>query len=344
MVKPRVTIKEVAASAGVSYQTVSKVINHQVRVSNETETRIWEAVRRLGYKPSYTARSLRSQRAYAIGYSWPTSPFDQPNTILDYFLQSMLVAAERHGYYLLCFPYHNDPKKHLEAYTELIDTGRVDGFVLSSIEYNDPRVLMLLERNMPFVAFGRSNPELNFSWIDIDGSKGVFQAVNHLLEQGHRNIAVLAWPEDSRVGNNRISGYFNALQHAGIEINPAWIQRGEGSFKFGIAATRRLLQLPVKIRPTAVICMNDMMAVGAIQAARDGGLVIGKEFAVGGFDDYPLVKYIDPPLTTIRQPIIEVGQQIITMLLSMIHSKEPLHHQNIMLDPELVVRASTLRG
>ena len=128
MVKVRVTLKEVATSAGVSYQTVSKVINKQVQVSKETEERIWDAIHKLGYRPNYTARSLRSQRSFTIGYSWPPAPPDQANPILDQFLQSMFQAAEQRGYYLLSFPFHADRAEHLAAYTDLIDPEHIQGY------------------------------------------------------------------------------------------------------------------------------------------------------------------------------------------------------------------------
>jgi len=343
MRKSSVTIKDVAIAAGVSFQTVSKVINHKIKISRETEKRIWDAVNELGYKPSYSARSLRVQRTFTIGYSWPSSPHLQPNSILDHFLQSMFLAAEAHGYYLLSFPYHEDHKKNLDKYNELIDTRRVDGFVLSNVEYNDPRVLLLLERNFPFVTFGRSNPELSFSWIDVDGGDGIHQETLHIIEQGHKAIGVLAWPEDSRVGNNRISGYFEVMKEMGIPVNPAWIKRGEGCFDFGYQASLEILDFPEEIRPTAIIAMNDMMAIGAIRAVKSRGFVVGKEFAIGGFDDFPLVQYIDPPLTTLRQPINEIGQKVIDMLLPLLDGEKNTGVQTILLKPHLVIRESTLR-
>jgi DNA-binding LacI/PurR family transcriptional regulator len=341
LAKQRVTLKEVATSAGVSYQTVSKVINHQVQVSRDTEDRIWQVVQELGYRPNYTARSLRSQRSYTLGYSWPPAPPDQANPILDQFLQSMFMAAEERGYYLLCFPYHADRTRQLAAYGELIDTGRVDGFILSSIEYNDPRVLFLSERNFPFVAFGRSNPEMDFPWIDVDGAAGIQMAVSHLLACGFTRIAALAWPETSRVGNNRMEGYFKALKTAGIEPNPHWIRRGEGRFAFGYRATQELLDLPKAERPNALITLNDPMAIGAMQAARERGLEVGVDFAIAGFDDAPMVQYLDPPLTSVRQPIWEVGQQIIPMLLSYLELGKPPVPSEILVTPRLIVRASS---
>lgn len=338
----RVTLKEVATRSGVSYQTVSKVINGQVRVAAETEERIWQAVRELNYRPNYTARSLRAQRSFTIGYSWRPSPPEQANPILDTFLQSMFHAAEQRGYYLLCFPYHSDTQRQIESYRELMDTRRVDGFVLSGVEYNDPRVLFLLEQKFPFVAFGRSNPELRFPSIDVDGGHGLRLATEHLLAQGHRRIAALAWPEDSRVGNNRMEGYFTALHAAGITPPAEWIQRGEGRFAFGYQAAARLLQLPESIRPTAMVCLNDYMAVGAVKAVQDAGLMVGRQIAVTGFDDTPIAQYLTPPLTSVRQPVWEIGERLIALLLNILEAKNlATDYETILVQPELVIRASS---
>lgn len=341
MAPRRVTLKDVAASAGVSYQTVSKVINHQVQVSAETNKRIWQAIESLNYRPSHIARALRSQRSFTLGYSWPPSPKDQTNPILDQFLHSIFKAAEERGYYLLCFPYNADYKEHLETYGKLIDTGRVDGFILSSVEYQDPRVLYLLGRNFPLVAFGRSNPELVFPWIDVDGAAGIAMIMHHLLDSGHRRIAALAWPVSSRVGNNRMEGYFDTLKAAGIEPQPSWIRRGEGRFAFGLDATRQLLELPEDERPTALVALNDPMAIGAMQAAREHKIAIGAQFAIASFDDTPMVQYLDPPLTSVRQPVWEVGQRIIPMLLDYIESGNLPEPSSILIKPQLIVRGST---
>ncbi len=140
---PQITLKSVASRAGVSYQTVSKVLNGQIQVAPETRERILKAAEELGYRPNQIARNMRTQRSLMIGYSWlPTAP-DQINQILDQFLSSMLYEAEAAGYHLLPFPFR---KGHVEDYRELIDTGRVDGFVISSVEYNDQRVSFLLDR------------------------------------------------------------------------------------------------------------------------------------------------------------------------------------------------------
>jgi DNA-binding LacI/PurR family transcriptional regulator len=323
----------------VSYQTVSKVVNHQTQVSPPTEERIWQAVRALGYHPDHHARNLRTQRSQMLGYSWAPSPPDQANPILDAFLQGMMEAAERAGYHVLPFS-HRQVTEHIATYRELIGSGRVDGFILSSVEFNDPRIIFLLEQNVPFVAFGRSNPEWNYSYVDVDGAAGLRMATEHLLARGHRRIAALAWPPSSRVGNDRLSGYLRALGDAGITPDPEWIARGEGRVAFGRAATVRWLELPVQQRPTAVVALSDAMAIGAMRAAQERGLRVGKDFAVTGFDDAPMVQYLTPALTTVRQPIREVGQQVISILVSLLADERPAENQ-IVLQPQLIVRESS---
>ncbi|MCX7756080.1 MAG: LacI family DNA-binding transcriptional regulator [Anaerolineales bacterium] len=335
---PKVTLKAVAAQAGVSYQTVSKVLNGQLQVSPETHQRILEAAQSLGYRPNQIARNMRAGRSFMIGYSWVQTSPDQVNHILDQFLSSMVREAEAAGYHLLPFPFH-EGEEQVDAYRELIATRRVDGFVLTSVDYNDPRIHFLLERGFPFVAFGRSNPELDFPWVDVDGAAGTRQAVEYLLARGHRRIAALAWPESSRVGNDRLEGYFQAMQAAGVSLCPHCLLRGEGTFEVGREMTLRLLDLPAGERPTALIALNDTMAIGAMYAARERGLEVGRDLAVIGFDDAPMVQYLYPPLTSIRQPIAQAGRKCVEMLVTLLEGK-PLGERHVLLAPRLILRAS----
>lgn len=338
----RVTIKEVAARANVSYQTVSKVINHKVEVLPETEERIWVAVEELGYKPNYTARSLRSKRSCTIGYTWSPTPHGLTNPILDQFLQSMFHTAEQAGYYLLCFPFHEENERQLKVYSELIDTGRVDGFILSSIEYKDPRIAFLLDQKFPFVGFGRSDDEVVFPYIDVDGGMGVYQSVKHLVEGGRRRIAALAWPEDSRVGNNRMAGFFQAMEESELPVDASLIARGSGNYEFGYQACEVFLQLPLSLQPDAIVALNDYMAMGAMAAIQKQGFTPGREIAVTGFDDNPIVQYLRPSLTTVQQPIWDIGQKVIEMLVYQLEEGKMPDPIYSLISPKLVVRQSSL--
>lgn len=339
MKKSRVSIKDVAELAGVSYQTVSKVLNGQNHVLPEKVDRIHSAAKQLGYRPNRQARNLRTQRSQTIGYSWRPDPLGQANHILDTFLTSMVQEADEAGYHFLPFPYYEGHDDQIRSYRELIDAGQVDGFVLSSIIYGDTPVRFLQEQNVPFVVFGHIDSESAFPWVDVDGEAGVRLATEHLLARGHRRIALLGWPEDSPVGNERARGYLVALRAAGIKPDAAWILRGEGSFEVAFGMTERLLRLEAERRPTASVAVNDTMAIGAMHAGQTDGLTIGRDLAVVGFDDTPMAQYLWPPLTTVRQPIREVGHQCVALLLALLAGQTPAQQQ-VMLSPKLIVRAS----
>ncbi|MDX9991927.1 MAG: LacI family DNA-binding transcriptional regulator [Anaerolineales bacterium] len=334
----KVTLKAVAAHAGVSYQTVSKVLNGRLQVSPETRQRILDAVQELGYRPNQIARNMRIQRSFMIGYSWVQTSQDQVNHILDQFLSSMVSEAEAAGYHLLPFPFR-EGQGQVDDYRELVDTGRVDGFVLSSVNYNDPRIEFLIERKIPFVAFGRSNPELEFPYVDVDGADGLRQAAEYLIRAGHQRIAAIAWPHDSRVGNERMRGYFEAMLAGGLEVLPEWIERGEGTFEFGREAALRLLDLPLDRRPTAVVTLNDTQAIGAMAVVRERGMQVGRDLAIVGFDDAPMSQYLFPPLSTVRQPIREAGRKCVEILVAQMEGRQPSVLQ-VLLPPRLIERAS----
>jgi DNA-binding LacI/PurR family transcriptional regulator len=337
----RVTLKDVASQAGVSYQTVSKVINGQAQVSKETEERIWKVVKQSGYRPNFTARSLRSNRSFTIGYSWKPNPPNRPSPVLDQLLQSMLQAAAKYGYYLLSFPAGTDTGDSISMYRELIFTGRVDAFILSAIEYDDPRIYYLLENEFPFVAFGRSNPNMIFPYVDVDGGLGIRMATEHFIQQNHRKIAILAWPESNRVSANRVCGYLDAMEAAGIEVLPEWVVHEEGAFEVGYQATSQWLDLPKKIRPTAIVALNDAMAVGAMSAIQAVGLAVGPDIGVSGFDASPYTEYLNPPLTTVAQPTWEVGQIMVEMLMTGLMENKLPAFIGTLLPPTLIIRQSS---
>jgi len=335
----RVTLKDVAAQANVSYQTVSKVINDQAQVTEETRQRIWQAIRELGYRPNFAARNLKARRSRMIGYSWRPVPPDQFNPILDKFLQSMVEAAEAAGYHILPFPCPPD-QAQVEVYQELVYTGRVDGFVLSSTNLDDQRIAYLMDIGFPFVAFGRANEDWVFPYVDVDGAAGTTMAVEHLLSLGHRQIGLIAWPEGSFTGDDRARGYREAMAAAGVLVDPAWIVRGPHAESFGRQAAAQLLDLPANRRPTAIIALSDVMAIGAMNEIQDRGLEVGGDVAVVGFDDAPMVQYLRPPLTSVRQPIWELGQRVIAMLTQLMDGQH-LAECHVLLLPRLIVRASS---
>jgi DNA-binding LacI/PurR family transcriptional regulator len=180
---------------------------------------------------------------------------------------------------------------------------------------------------------------LDFPYVDIDGANGLCQAVEYLISREHRLIAAIAWPEDSRVGNERLRGYFEAMQAGGLKIQKEWIERGEGTFEFGQQAATRLLGSSSSPRPTAIVALNDTQAIGALHAARNLGLEIGRDIAIIGFDDAPMSQYLFNPLTTVRQPIHEAGRECVEILVELMKGNQPLK-RNVLLQPELILRDS----
>lgn len=334
-----VTLKDVAKRAGVSYQTVSKVIRNQIQVTDEVRTRIQAAIEDLGYHPNAAAQNLRTQSSHLIGYSWQADQHHS-SPVLEQFQHSIVESAEDFGYHILLFPQRVN-RDLGTIYEELVHTRRVDGFVLSSVEYNDPRIAIINRLNVPVVIFGRPNEESPVAFVDVDGRAGTAHAVRHLIEQGHERIAILAWPESSRVGAERLAGYWDAMEEADLPIDPKWVLRGKGEIGYGYEAAQRLLDLPDKRRPTAIVTMLDTIAIGVIQAVEACGLHVGQDVAVTGFDDMPVAHHFKPTLTTLRQPVWEVGRAVINLLIGCLNG-EPPAAQQILLSPELVVRESSL--
>jgi DNA-binding LacI/PurR family transcriptional regulator len=337
----RATLKDIALRTGVTYQTVSKILRgSNINVTPEVRDRVESTAAELGYVPNVTARNLRARSSYLIGYSWQLDPPDHVNPVLEQFLQSIVDSSERAGYHVLLFP-QRAGEDVTASYAELTRTGRVDGFILSSLNYNDPRIAVLQELRVPFVAFGRSNDEQVHPYVDVDNRAGMRMAVEHLLEQGHRRIAAIAWPEDSRVGVERLAGYFDAMQAAQIEVLPEWVIRGEGVYAYGRDAAHTLLALPESIRPTAIVTLVDLIAIGAMRAVEECGYVVGRDIAITGFDDAPIIQYLHPALTSLRQPAWEIGQRVVEMLVGLLEGRSP-EAQQMLLPPRLVVRQSSV--
>lgn len=334
-----VTIRDVAKEASVSTATVSYVLNGSRRMGDETRERVLQTARRLGYRANFTARNLQASETRLIGYSWRPSPIDQFNPILDQFLQSIAQAAARHDYRILAFP-SIDVHEELSAYEEMMLIGQVDGFILTNTNFDDERVQALVKNEFPFVSFGRANADWNFIWIDVDGAAGVRMATEHLLAQGHQRIGFLAWPEKSQTGHYRLQGYLDAMAAAGLTVDAEWKQLAGNFYDESYMATQRLLSLPAQRRPSAIVASSDLMALGVLNAGWDAGLEVGRELAVVGFDDAPIARYLRPGLTTLAQPIAEIGEQLVTMLIDELNGR-PVQPRQVLLDPTLIVRASS---
>ncbi len=336
----RVTLKTVAKHAGVSYQTVSKVLRNQGQISPALRLHIQKSIDELGYFPNVAAQTLRTQFSHLLGYSWCLELKDHTSFILDQFQHDIVESAEDAGYHILLIPQRagHDVYKHFQ---ELVQARRVDGFILSSIEYNDPRVASVQQLGIPIVCFGQPHGSDSIPYVDVDGRAGIAKVVEHLIDVGHRRIAIIAWPERSRVGGERLAGYFEMMTAYNLPVDPAWVVRGTGESEYGFAAGQQLLAIPEPSRPTAIVTLLDTIAMGVMQAVETCGLIVGRDIAVTGFDDMPATRHLKPGLTTIRQPIWEVSEAVVSLLLAQLNGEQSARQQ-LLLPPELVVRESSL--
>jgi LacI family transcriptional regulator len=335
------TIKDVAKKANVSIATVSYVLNNKTdSISAETRQLVLQAAEEIGYTPNVTARNLRNNQTRLIGYAWHIIPEHQMNPIMDQFTYRLSQAAEDCGYHILTFTHPIQSSK--PAYANLINTRRVDGFVLADTDEYDPRIEYLLQKNVPFVCFGRSANADQFSWVDVDGTSGVRMAVAHLVELGHERIAMVGWNDNSLTCHYRIQGYIEGMREFGLAIPEKYIFKGEHSEKTGREAFAIWNQFPESERPTGIIAISDLEAIGVMYEAESHGFEIGKTLSVIGFDDMPMSNYLRPALTTLRQPIREVAQELFGMLLDLLQNPKIKPHSRLML-PELIKRASTGR-
>ncbi|MFQ3565391.1 MAG: LacI family DNA-binding transcriptional regulator [Aggregatilineales bacterium] len=332
------TLKTVAEMAGVSYQTVSKILRNEIQVSPAVLERVNHAVETLNYRPSAAARTLRTRSSYLIGYSWKPDNPNYINPVMGQFQSSIVENAELSGYHILLLPQRSD-QDLLSSYEGLIRTNNIDGFIISCVEYDDPRIAVLQKLGVPFVAFGRSNQEFQ-QYVDVDGRAGIYSVVMHLRKEGHERIALVGWPENSRVGDDRLSGYIDAMRDEGLPIDPEWIQRGQGDYEHGYSAGLRLLSLPQQRRPTAIVTLLDFLAIGVLRAVEEHGLRPGFDVAVTGFDDMPFMHRVTPGLTTLRQPAWEIGAKVVDMLIQQINGNGAAIEPVLVL-PELIIRDSS---
>lgn len=329
-----ISIKDVAEHAGVSTATVSLVLNHKGNISEQTRKRVLEAVETLGYKRNALGRSLRSQQSQIIGYAQRTQ-HDALNPLMDHFLHSVANVVERSGWHILLF--NADQTNLVEPYQDLIERGRVDGFILSYTEYDDPRFHYLSDAGVPFVAFGRSRTDMDSAacWVDVDGSAGTYDATMHLIQQGFQSIGFIGWPKGSTAGDDRLQGYLKALTENEMPINPSWILRVENYTTDGRRAADEILAM--ESRPDAVVVISDIIAIGAQQVFSQAGASI----AITGFDDTPWAEFVTPSLTSVQQPVQEIAVLLTDMLIRQIEGL-PIEVGQHILQPRLMVRQSSL--
>jgi len=331
---PTATIYDVARVAEVSIKTVSRVLNGEPNVRPETRQRVMESASALHYRPNLSARSLAGSRSYLLGLL-----FDNPSPAYVADVQTGLTTRCREaGYHLVVEPVSCESPDVASVVEALTGALRMDGLVLSPPVCDAPAVLDVLDRiAMPYV---RIAPWLDVdrgARVEMDDRRAAYEMTGHLLQLGHRDIGFIRGHPGHGASRRRFEGYAQALAAQGVALNTGWVVQGNFSSESGVDGGQALLDRPD--RPTAIFASNDDMGLGVLMVAARLGLSVPDQLSVVGFDDSTAAKIFWPPLTTVRQPVVDMAYAAADLLLS--RDGHGRHSRARMLNFDLVVRKST---
>jgi LacI family repressor for deo operon, udp, cdd, tsx, nupC, and nupG len=327
------TMKDVAEMAGVSTATVSRALMNPEKVSAPTRQKVEQAVLAVGYSPHALARNIKRNESRTILVIVPD--------ICDPFFADVIQGIERtaaeNGYLVLigdCAQQNQQEK----TFINLIITKQIDGMLLlgSNLPFDASKEE---QRNLPpMVMANEFAPELELPTVHIDNLTAAFEAVNYLQQLGHQRIACVAGPEKMPLCQYRLQGYIQALRRNNVAVDSQYITRGDFTYDAGAQALTTLMALPSP--PTAIFCHSDVMAIGVLSQAKKMGLRIPQDLSIIGFDDIKLCQYCDPPLTTVAQPRLQIGQQAMLLLLEQLQGHS-VQSGSRLLESELIIRGST---
>jgi DNA-binding LacI/PurR family transcriptional regulator len=304
----------VARVAAVSRQTVSNVLNGSGRVGDAARARVRDAVATLGYHPHHGARSLRSRRTWQIAYVLPRVQLIPGNYIMQEFLQALAAASARRGYSMVIVVPDGDPRDDLRR---LIASRSVDAFLLSELQPDDPRVVLLAEAGVPFACFGRTRPALSQQWVDIDNHEATAAAVEHVLARGFRRIAFVGYRWGNHWDLERASGFRAGLARHAISADQADLLLVDDA-----SARRKIRSLLSSsrpdLRPDAIVTSSDRLAAVVYSVAAELRLRIGQDLAVTGFDGTAAAGLMHPRLTSVAIPVDDVARRVVARALRQI--------------------------
>ena len=332
----RITIIDVAKAAGVHPSTVSRVLNGSgdLNLLPATRQRVIAAAARLGYRPSALARSLRLQRTFTLGMLVPN--IDNP--LFPPIIKGVEETARSRGYNLvLCNT--EDSSEREDEYLRVLRERQVDGIVIASSFMPDATIAELRRDRFPFVLVNRGSRGPDDLVVLVDNDMGTAEAIGHLVDLGHSRIGIVAGPQTTMTGHQRLAAAKAALRERGIRLESALVSVAEAfSEEAGYRAARRLIQGGAP--PTAIFCANDLVVLGTLRAAREAGLECPDQISLVGFNDISFADLFAPPLTTVHVPQRELGELAAGLILAEIE-QQPIPVRRIVLDVHLVIRGST---
>lgn len=326
------TIRDVAAAAGVSPATVSRVLNERVEVATDLRERVIAAVTELGYRPNGPARSLRKRATTVLGIIIT----DVQNPFFTSMVRGIEDAAQRAGYSVVLANSDEDQDKQ-QRYLEVAAAEQLAGVVLAPAHQSTRGLDVVVGQGIPVVTVDRRLRGAAVDSVLVNNHKAARDATEHLIERGRRRVGFVAGLLDTTTGARRLAGYKAALKHAGIPLDEKLIAEADFRLEGGYEATKKLLE---RARPDAVFASNNLMTIGALQAIAEAGVAIPDDVAVVGFDDISWATALRPPLTAVRQPTYEIGQRAAELLLDRVRG-DPAPRRNIVFHAELVVRGSS---
>ena len=326
------TIKDVAALAGISYTTVSHVVNKTRPVSEEVRIKVEAAIKSLDYVPSAVARSLKAKTTATIGLL-------VPNSLNPYFAElarGIEDYCERNGYCVILCNSDDNPDKQ-RSYLRVLLEKRIDGLIVASAGGDSGLAEGLTGVRTPMVIVDRDLEGVDADLVRIDHEYGAYLATRHLLDLGHRDIATIGGPASTSVAQMRLAGYCRALKEAGVEVPRERMLESDFTSTGGYNAAAILLE---KNPPSAIFAGNDMIGIGVLRAAAERNIRVPAELSVIGFDDIQMSRYVYPALTTVGQSILQLGEMAAEVLLRRIAMPALATDQRIV-TPSIVLREST---
>lgn len=332
----KVTIADIAKKANVSKMTVSRVLSGKGQVAPETAERIRRIAEKMEYHPNLIARSLASKQTKILGVIIPKIEHMFLDNYIAQILSGVTDIALQNDYKIILCPVDVTQKSET-AYLNISRTKMLDGMILVKTKINDPNLKKLVEIDFPFVLVNYKSSSDKIHYIDSHNIKGAHMAVEYLYNSGHRKIAFVAGSMDETNARDRMKGFKTAMQSYNLHCPDEWIIYGDFSKEKAYSESEKLFT-GVTI-PSAIFCSDDYMAIGVMEQINKKNLRIPEDVAVMGFDDIELAAYVKPSLTTIRQPIYELGKSSAQMLLNIVDGKENIQNHKI-LDVELIRRES----
>ena len=331
-------IKDVAALAGVSTGTVSKYLNNPQSLKKETKKRVEEAILQLKYKPSPLAQSMRTGKTNTVAVIVP----DIINPFFAELYNHIRLSASLSGYTSILYTTEDNPYI-LKDCLSVVSMRQLDGIILCFLDEDETVEALIkdMQSQTPIVLLGWDMSNTKFNSVIVDVFEGIFKATQHLIDQGHKNIAYVGGPENDRISVEKYQGYARAMASAGYEIYPSQVFRLSYTLQSGYQAARRLTMQPQL--PAALVAENDILAIGSMKFFLQNKIHIPEDISVIGFDNIPLSLMYEPSLSTVSLPVEEMGKEAVQLLLRRINRTVSKNTQ-VVLKTRLIVRNSTDRN